>query len=166
MRTSRTEKLAAAIASYLFSSLGEEADKWNLADEELDLPVLHAENIFTGYRDITDGAYARPCCSILVPRRSNPDPFTTRCHVVVGIALDNSDQETLEKWGYAYMDMLEDVIKQDPHLGGCCLMVTGLGIGSGELTGKFVVQAEFDVDLDRGGFIYEDMAVSGLQEGA
>ena len=154
-RVTRTERLASAIRDYLFDALGEEADKWNQSDTDLGLPVLLIENIFTGYKDIVDGAYARPCCSILVPKRSNPDSYTTRYHIVIGIALDNSDQEMLERWGYAYMDMLEDVIKQDPHLGGCCLQTTGLGIDSGELTGKFVVQAEFDVDVDRGGFIYE-----------
>ena len=152
MRVSRTERLAGEIRDFFVSAIGEECDRWNTEDTSLDLPVMPADHTFTGYRDILDGSYPRPCMAVVVPSRSNPDSYTTRCHVVVGIALENADQETVEKWGYAYMDMLEDVVMRDTHLGGACLETLGLGLKSDELTGKFVIEAQFDVDVDRGGF--------------
>lgn len=146
----RSNRLTAAILSFLETELEGEVARWNENGAELPLVA----EFDSGYRDIFAGLREYPAVIVLNRGREDRGSFSTEYKILIGLVLKSEDLEQLENWGQSYADILEDVIRSNPSLGGACLDVNNFRLNTDCVSGIFVISVEINVELDRGGFIY------------
>lgn len=122
-------------------------------------PDLNLQNIAlwqSGFTGVLSGLQTYPGAILLVQRRSISDSFTTSFSCVLGIGLSADDPNYLEEMGNAWEDILEESIRADYHLGESVLDTNEISIESSCTGNVYVIQMAFTVQIDIGGFIYEE----------
>lgn len=140
---SRTSQLASGALEYVSGYINERAEDWNLP------PIASTE---MGYRDIFTGVRAFPALICIVRSATDVDSFTTRYHLLFGLAVKGADIDLLQQDGERFADILEDSVRADGHLGGLAIDTTGISITTDCTGGFYIVSMECDVDIDRGAF--------------
>lgn len=161
-----SEKFIKALGEYLKKAFSTRVEKAN--EENPDLGLADIVLWQDGYRGVASGLSEYPGCIILLNGRTLTDVYTTTYHVIVGIGLAGDDADHLEMQGRAWEDILEDSLRSDWTLGGAALdTALGVSIRSDSVSNVYVIQAEFDAQVDLNGYVYmEDGSGGDSQEDA
>lgn len=146
--TRRIDEIYDGLQTYLERAISQSVTDLN-AREFLDLPQL--QEFDRGYKDIALGIRKYPALLMLETRRAPAEAYYSTFGMSVSIAAKSTKLSQLESWGRAFTDILEDVLLADHTLGGICLDVHNIKLTSGETTNVYLVMAEFDIEVDRGG---------------
>lgn len=161
-----SEKFIKVLEEYLKKAFSSRVEKAN--EENPDLGLVDIVLWQDGYRGVASGLSEYPGCIILLNGRTLTDVYTTTFHVIAGIGLAGDDADHLEMQGRAWEDILEDSLRSDWTLGGAALdTALGVNIRSDSVSNVYVIQAEFDAQVDLNGYVYmEDESGGDSQEDA
>ncbi len=135
----KKRELVERISEYLFSAI-------NARAEEKDIPLLRA--IETGQTASAEYAQAYPCLFLACKSREI-EAFFTRYNFTLGIALTGTTPQQAEEYGDAYEDILEDIYRNDCHLGGLVYdIVDSSTISGSELNQCWFVYSEMTVEVE------------------
>jgi hypothetical protein len=148
---SQSDILYTKIEAYLQSAVPQLVDSWNEKHPGESLSQIMEWD--RGYRDILTGLREYPAILLIEKGRSYQDSYTTRHTLVIGLAYTCDDMDMLQTHGQAYVDILEECIRADWHLGDACLDAVSYEIDTDIVTSIFVVACTLTINLDRGGFV-------------
>lgn len=144
----RIDGIYDSIQDYLETALSTAVTAFNRA-ENINLPQITEYD--RGYKDIALGIRKYPAVLMLEARRAPAEAYYGTLSLSISIAVKSTNLAQLESWGRAFTDILEDVLLEDHTLGGTCLDVHNIQLTSGETSNVYLVMAEFDMEVDRGG---------------
>ncbi len=147
---SQSDILYGKIETYLKQSFSDLVTQWNDAHEGETLTDIMEWD--RGYRDILAGLREYPAVLLIEKGRAFLDTYTTRHTLVIGLAYTCDDRDMLQAHGDAYLDILEESVRADWHLGDSCLDVVSYDIDTDVISGVYVAACTLSIDIDRGGF--------------
>lgn len=144
-----------ALQDYLKKAITERVNAVNAENPDIRLPDIALWQ--SGYRGALSGLTHYPGCLTLINGRTLIDPYTTSFNVAIGVGLTADDPDYLEEIGRLYLDILEDAIRADWHLGGAALdTALGASFMTDCVNNVYLIEIDLECQVDIGGFIYED----------
>ncbi len=145
-------KLQIKLSNYLEEKINESITKYNTDNNET-VPTI--ANVSTDLKNAINGFNDYPAMVTVNLSRDCSDTYSTSYAMIVLIMIVSSDYDTANFYGEVYTDVLEEVIRKDYKLGGICLDVNNLIIKTNQLSDGFIIDSNFNISIDKGGFLYE-----------
>ena len=135
----KKSRLIRDVSNYLFKVINERA-------VAADIPLLRA--IETGQTASAEFCQAYPCLFLACKSREL-STFWTRYDLTLGIAITGTTPQQAEEMGDAYEDILEDIYREDCHLGGLIIdIVDSTTISGSEINQCWFVYSELSIEVD------------------